>query len=179
MRLPPAAPTPANRRPLLWIAGACFAVGMILSGIFLIPMVAAMPHEPVPLGDGVVRLTHDGLTISTTAQGQTPTCQAKDAAGADIALKPPLKHENYSVGGPSYYVIAHSRAAVPPQAVTVTCTNADNTIPYYVGDRAAVDTMIPALVKAFGSFGGGALIGIILIVVDRSRRRRTLYPRSN
>lgn len=162
----------ASRRPLLWIAVACFAVGLAVSGIFISRLVTVQPHEPVPLGDGVVRLNHDGLTISTTARGQTPSCQAKDATGADIPLKGPLRRENYSVGGPSYFVIAHSRSAVPPQTVTVTCTNAGNAIPYYVGDRAAVDTMLPTLARALGSFAVGTLISIALIIIDLIRRRR-------
>jgi hypothetical protein len=178
MTMSPGVRPPAGRQPLLWIAGACFAVGLILSGIFLVPLVGAMPHEPLPLGDGVVHLTDDGLTISTTALGQTPICQAKDAAGADIALMPPHKRENYSVDGPSYYVIAHSRSAVPAQTVTVTCTNADNTIPYFVGDRAAVDTLFAALIRAFGSFALAALIGITLILINRTQQRRARYPQT-
>ncbi|MEV8377148.1 hypothetical protein AB0P21_30685 [Kribbella sp. NPDC056861] len=172
MSMSPGVRTPVSRRPLLWIAAACFAIGIVVSGIFMMPMLGMIPHEPVPLGDGVVQLEYEGLTISTTARGQTPTCQAKDATGADIPLKGPLKRENYSVSGPSYYVIAHSRSPIPPQTVTVTCTNADNTIRYYVGDRASVDTMLPALVKALGSFGLAMLISIALVVIDVVRRRR-------
>jgi hypothetical protein len=172
MTMPPGVRPPLSRRPLLWIAVACFAAGLVVSGIFISQLVSAVPHEPMPLGDGVIRLDYDGLTISTTARGQIPSCQAKDATGADIPLKGPLKRENYSVGGPSYYVIAHSRSAVPPQTVTVTCTNADNTIPYYVGDRAAVDSMLPAFAKALGSFALATLIGIALIIIDLIRRRR-------
>lgn len=172
MTMHPGIRPPMSRRPLLWIAVACLAVGLVVSGISILRVVRTMPYEPVPLGDGVIRLNHDGLTISTTALGQTPSCQAKDATGADIPLKAPLKRENYSVGGPSYYVIAHSRSAVPPQTVTIICTNADNTIPYYVGDRAAVDTMLPAVASALGSFALGTLLSVMLISIDLTRRRR-------
>jgi hypothetical protein len=172
MTVQPGARPPFSRRPLLWTAIAFFAAALVLSSIFIMQMVSAMPTEPVPLGDGTVRLDRDGLTISTTARGQTPSCQAKDATGADIPLKGPLKRENYSVDGPSYYVIAHSRSPVPPQTVTVTCTNADNTIPYYVGDRASVDKMIPALIKAFASFILAVLIGSAFIRIEQLRHRR-------
>ncbi|WP_020392369.1 hypothetical protein [Kribbella catacumbae] len=172
MTLHPGVQPAVNRRPLLWIAIACFAVGLVVSGIFMSRLATVMPHEPVPLGDGVIRLNHDGLTISTTALGQTPSCQAKDATGADIPLKAPLKRENYSVSGPSYYVIAHSKSAVPPQTVTVTCTNADKTIPYYVGDRAAVDKMFPVIARAVGIFALASLLSITLIIIDVTRRRQ-------
>ncbi|MEV6414116.1 hypothetical protein [Kribbella sp. NPDC051718] len=172
MTVQPGPRPPFSRWPLMWTAIAFFAAGLVLSSIFLLQMMSVMPTEPAPLGDGLVQLDRDGLTISTTAQGQTPSCQAKDATGADIPLKNPLKRENYSVDGPSYYVIAHSRTPIPPQTVTVTCTNADNTIPYYVGDRAAPDKMFAALIKAFASIIVAVLIGSAFIRVEQLRHRR-------
>ncbi|TDD61905.1 hypothetical protein E1263_05830 [Kribbella antibiotica] len=165
------------RRPLLWSGIGCFVLGQVVAGFFGLELFENEPHEPVPLGNGVVQLDRPGLTISTTAQGQDVRCQAKDASGADIALKLPTKRENYTAEGfTTYYVIAHSRTTVPPQAVTVACDNADEPLPLYVGDRAdVIETMLPAVVKAFAAFALTTVAGVGLIVTDvvRRRRRRT------
>jgi hypothetical protein len=172
MTVQPGPRPPFSRRPLLWIAIVFFAAGLAATTLFGLQAVNGMPTEPAPLGDGVVQLDRDGLTIATTAQGQTPTCQAKDASGADIPLKGPLSGETYPVDGPRYYIIAHSRSPVPPQIVTVTCANADNTIPYYVGDRFAIDKIVRSFITAAASFTLAVLLGSALIRIEQLRHRR-------
>ncbi|TDD46212.1 hypothetical protein E1263_36990 [Kribbella antibiotica] len=164
-------------RSLSRFGGALLVVGLVASAFFVLQLVSDQPREPAPPGNGgVVQLRHDGLTISTTAVRQDADCSANDATGADIPLEVPSRPELITGGTTKrkYHVIAHSVVAVPPQAVTVTCTNAGDTIAYFVGDRAARAAIfrLPLLVQAAGLFGVGTLIAVTLIAVELIRRRR-------
>ena len=51
---------PAAKKTLIWIAIACFVIGVVLTGFFVWRIVVTAPRTPQPIESGVVHLDKDG-----------------------------------------------------------------------------------------------------------------------
>lgn len=166
---------PATKAPVLTLVGSgIVAVGIVVSGFFMMEIVRNIPNSPTAVDGRPVALDRVGLTIFSTAQGAEQSCTAKDASGNEIALEVPSWQEKWDDAGDLYYVVAHSTTRVPAQTVTVACT--DENTSYFVGQRQSADMFVGPLVRIFASFFAPAAIGVVLIVVDQVRRRRRASP---
>jgi hypothetical protein len=166
---------PERPRPVLTIVGAgIVAVGIVVSGFFMVQLVRGMPGSPAPVDGEPVVLQRVGLTIFSTDRDAVQSCTAKDASGNEIALEVPARHEQWDDAGDMYYVVAHSVERVPAQIVQVACTE-ENTS-YFVGQRQSADMFVGPLARTLGSFFVPAVIGVVLIVIDQVRRRRSPSP---
>ena len=164
-------PATKATRPVLTLVGAALvAVGLVVSGFFMMQMLRDFPESPTPVDGSPVAFERVGLTIFSTDPHAAQSCTAKDASGNDIALKRPSRGEKFDDAGDLYYVVAHSVERVPAQTVQVVCT--DEGANYFVGQRQSADMFVGPLVRTLGSFFGPAAIGVVLIVVDQVRRRR-------
>jgi hypothetical protein len=157
-------------RRLSWIGIGCFVVAFAVSGFFLVQLLRVMPGAPAPIDQGPVRLDGPGLTIFSTERSALQSCTAKDASGAEIAMREPSRTEKFDDAGDVYYVVAHSVEEVPAQTVEIVCTDQNAT--YFAGRRHTPGTfMVPAL-AALGSFALFGALGTVLIVIDQTRRKR-------
>ena len=164
-------PATKDPRPVLTLVGVgIVAVGIVLSGFFMVEVLRGFPESPVAVDGRAVVLERVGLTIFSTDQGAAQSCTAKDAGGNEIALKVPSHQEKWDDAGDLYYVVAHSAERVPAQTVVVACTDENSN--YFVGQRQSADMFVMPVVKAAGSFFIPAAIGVVLIIVDQVKRRR-------
>ncbi len=152
-----------------------FVLGLAVSSIFIWRLVQNIPGEPAAIADGPVRLQRDGLTVFASSPVPTNFCTAKDEHGADIPLQAPKRSEKWPAATHTYYVVAHSTAKIPPQTVTVTCTDATQRT-YYVGQRHTMGTYLTPALTAVGTFALFFIIGIALIIADTMKRKRTTQP---
>lgn len=162
--------SPGQTRRWTVVAIAVLAVGLALSGFFLWKAIDSRPSLPKPIGAGPVQLDREGLTIYSTQQVLQPSCQAKDASGADIPLERIQGTEEITVNSSTWYVVLRSADPVPAGAYSVTCTGAEGT--YGVGPRASVLGFIGYVLGAIGSFLLFGLTGVLILVLSTVRRRR-------
>ena len=99
------------------------AVGLVVSGFFMMQLMQAVPGSPTPVDGRPVRLDGVGLTVFSTTRDAGQSCTAKGADGNEIALEEPSRHEQWDDAGDLYYVVAHSVDEVPAQTVEVVCAN--------------------------------------------------------
>ena len=171
---PPSRPEPSRppTRTLTRIAIGCFVLGLAVSSIFILRLVRNLPADPTSISDGPVRLEKEGLTVFASSPSPATSCLAKDEHGADIPLQRPSGSEQWAAAERTYYVVAHSTTKVPPQTVTVTCTDTTSDTTYYVGQRHTLGTFLAPALLAVGSFAVFFVIGTALIITDTIRRKR-------
>ena len=93
--------------PVLTVVGAgIVALGLVVSGYFLMQLMQAIPGSPTPVDGRPVRLDGVGLTVFSTSRSAGQSCTAKGADGNEIALKAPSRHEQWDDAGDRYYVVA-------------------------------------------------------------------------
>ncbi|TDO51297.1 hypothetical protein EV643_10334 [Kribbella sp. VKM Ac-2527] len=172
----PGQPAPQRSRTLTWIAIACFVVGLAVSGFFVSRIVKNVPETPTAVESGPVQLEKEGLTVYASQPVLTPPCEAKDASGSDIPLKQPSASETITLNSRTYYVVARSVNPVPPQSVSVSCTDGDTNATYYVGPRMSVVAFVLSILGAVFAFIIFVIAGVILLVVDTTKRRRSNRP---
>ncbi|TCO40537.1 hypothetical protein EV646_11778 [Kribbella antiqua] len=158
----------------LWGAVGAFVVAFGVSGFFIVRLLGVIPGAPARVDRGPVQLDGVGLTIFSTTRNAGQTCTAKDASGAEIALKEPSRSEKWDRGSAVYYVVAHSVHKVPAQTVEVSCTNQD--VKYFVGRRHTAEVFAVPALSAVASFTFFVAVGALLIVVDQRHRRRATRP---
>jgi hypothetical protein len=172
----PGQPAPQRSRTLTWIAIACFVVGLAVSGFFVSRIVKNVPETPTSVESGPVQLEKEGLTVYASQPVLTPPCEAKDASGADIPLERPSASETITLNSRTYYVVARSVNPVPPQSVSVSCTDGDTNATYFAGPRMSVVSFVLSILGAVFAFLIFVIAGVILLVVDTTKRRRANRP---
>ncbi|TCO46889.1 hypothetical protein EV646_106128 [Kribbella antiqua] len=177
-----AAPPPAPKKTLTWLAIASFVVGVVLTGFFVWRIVATAPKSPTPVDGGVhVKLEKEGLTIYSSVPVLLPPCEVKDAHDADIPLRSPKGSEQISIGGETWYVVARSVSAVPPGDYVVNCEDSETNATYAVGPRSGVTAFVLSIFGAIGSFLiflilGGILLGVGIVKNRRRNRPGNTFP---
>ncbi len=161
---------------MTWIAVACFVVGLAVSGFFVSRIVQNVPETPVAVESGPIQLEKEGLTVYASQPVLTPPCEAKDASGADILLDQPSASETITLNSRTYYVVAHSVSPVPPQSVTVSCTDGESNATYYAGPRMSVVSFVLSILGAIFAFVFFVIAGVVLLIVDATKRRRSKRP---
>ncbi|MEU4603101.1 hypothetical protein AB0F43_08990 [Kribbella sp. NPDC023972] len=171
-----AAPAPAPRKTLTWVAIACFVIGLGLTGFFVYRIVATAPAMPQPVEDGVVQLDREGLTIYSSVPVLTPPCQAKDSSGADVPLTRPSGSEQITVNSETWYVVARSAETVPAGDYTISCTDDETGATYAAGPKMSVVAFVVSILGAIFSFLIFLGLGIVLLVVSSVKKRRRDRP---
>ncbi|TDU84019.1 hypothetical protein EV138_6488 [Kribbella voronezhensis] len=169
---PPQPPQPPQpKRTLTRLAIVSFVLGLAVSSIFIWRLVHNIPAEPTAIADGPVRLERAGLTVFASSPAPTNFCTAKDEHGNNVPLQTPKRSEKWAATTRTYYVVAHSTAKIPPQTVTITCTDATQRT-YFVGQRHTMGTYLAPALTAVGTFALFFIIGTALIIADTVKRKR-------
>ena len=164
------------KKTLTWIAIACFAIGVVLTGFFVWRIVVTAPRSPQPIENGVVHLNRDGLTIYSSVPVPAPPCEAKDSSGADVPLESPTGSETITINGESWYVIARSADTVPAGDFSISCADDQTSATYAVGPRMSVVAFVLSIFGAIGSFLIFFITGAVLLTVGIVKNRRRNRP---
>ncbi|WP_329484644.1 hypothetical protein OG555_21115 [Kribbella sp. NBC_01484] len=167
---------PAAKKTLIWIAIACFVIGVVLTGFFVWRIVVTAPRSPQPIESGVIHLKKDGLTIYASVPVPTPPCKAQDSSGADVPLKPPTGSETITINGDSWYVVARSVDPVPAGDYSISCTDDQTSATYAAGPGMSVGKFVLSIFGAIGSFLVFFILGGVLLTIGLVKNRRRNRP---
>jgi hypothetical protein len=167
---------PAAKKTLIWIAIACFVIGVVLTGFFVWRIVVTAPRSPQPIESGVIHLAKDGLTIYSSVPVPTPPCKAQDSAGTDVPLKPPTGSETITINGETWYVVARSVDPVPAGDYSISCTDDQTSATYAAGPAMSVGKFVLSIFGAIGSFLIFFITGAVLLTVGVVKNRRRNRP---
>lgn len=167
---------PAPKKTLTWLAIACFVIGTVLGGFFVWQIVKNVPSSPQPIGNGAVHLEKEGLTVYASQPVLSPPCEAKDASGADVPLKPPSGSESITINDETWYAVSRSARLVPPGDYVVSCTDDETNATYAVGPNMSVAGMVGSIFGAVLSFLVFFILGAVLLGVGAVKRRRANRP---
>jgi hypothetical protein len=167
---------PKSKRTLIWLAIACFVVGLGLTGFFVFRIVATAPTTPQPIETGAVHLKDEGLTIYSSVPVPRPPCEAKDSSGGDVPLEVPKGSEQISINSETWYVVARSVDAVPPGDYSISCRDEETAASYFAGPRMSVVDFVLAIFGAIGSLLLFGILGGVLLTVGIVKNRRRHRP---
>lgn len=171
----PGQPAPA-KKTLIWIAIACFVIGLGLTGFFVFRIIGTAPKSPLSIESGVVHLDQEGLTIYASVPVPTPPCEAKDSTGADVPLKDPTGSEQITLNGETWYVVARSVDPVPAGDYSISCADDETSATYAAGPRSSVVAFVLSIFGAIGSFVIFGILGTVLLILGIIRNRRRKNP---
>ena len=166
------------KKTLIWIAIACFAIGLVLTGFFVWRIVATAPRTPQSIENGVVHLEKEGLTIYASVPVLTPPCEAKGATGNDVPLKAASGSEQISINSETWYVVARSVGTVPAGDYSISCTDDETNATYSAGPRMSVLAFVLSIFGAIGSLLIFGILGAVLLTIGIVRNRRRNRPAS-
>ncbi|MDX2974110.1 hypothetical protein [Kribbella solani] len=164
----PAAP----KKTLTWIAIACFALAVIVTGFFAWRIVVTAPRSPQPIAGGTVHLKKEGLTVYASVPALRPPCEAKDAAGNDVPLKGPSGSETITINGDSWYVVARSVRPAPAGDYTISCKDTESSATYAAGPRSSVVAFVVSILATILSFLIFVGLGVVFLVISLIRNHR-------
>ncbi|MEV0285320.1 MULTISPECIES: hypothetical protein [unclassified Kribbella] len=168
---------PKKNKTLTWLAVACFVIGLGLTGFFVYRIVVTAPRTPEPIGEsGVVHLDEEGLTIYSSVPVLTPPCEAKNADGADVPLKPVTGSEQISVNSDTWYVVARSVETVPAGDYTISCADDETSATYFAGPKMSVLAFVVSILGTVFSLLIFLGLGITFLTVAAVKNRRRNRP---
>ena len=167
---------PKSKKTLIWLAIACFVVGLALTGFFVVRIVKTVPTTPQPIESGVVHLKDEGLTIYASVPVPRPPCEAKDAGGGNVLLEVPNGSEQITINSETWYVVARSVDAVPAGDYAISCRDDETAASYFAGPRMSVMAFVLSIFGAIGSLLLFGILGAVLLAVGIVRNRRNNRP---
>jgi hypothetical protein len=150
---------------------ACFVVGAVLAAFFVVLIVRNAPSTPQPIGDGLVRLSKEGLTLWASEPDLTATCEVKAAGDVDVPLVADGS-ETIGINGVEWYLVARSAEPVPPGEYVVSCIADDTDATFAAGPRSSILTFVLAILGVVFSLLIFIALGAILLAVGARRRRK-------
>ena len=167
---------PKKNKTLTWLAVAAFVIGLGLTGFFVYRIVTTAPRTPEPIGEGVVHLDKEGLTIYSSVPVLLPPCEAKTADGADVPLKPVTGSEQITVNSDTWYVVARSVETVPAGDYSISCTDDETGATYFAGPKMSVLAFVVSILGTVFSFLIFLGLGITFLTVAAVKNRRRNRP---
>ena len=161
----PAPAAPKKAKPLTFIAIACFVMGAVAVGFFVVRIVQTAPRSPQPIENGVVHLKKEGLTVYASVPVLSPPCEATDSNGNDVPLKKPSGSETITINDDTWYVIAKSVETVPAGDYIISCTDDETSATYAAGPKSSVGGFVVSIFGVVLSFIFFIGLGVVLLSI--------------
>lgn len=162
------------RRAWYGVALAILLGGLVAAGMLIWQAASGFPRPAVELAAfefRTVQLEQEGMTIYASEGSYHGRCQARDAAGSLVELRPTAGRETTTFDGRRWVVVYRTPEPVPAGNYVVGCEADDEATMFGIGQHTSASRTVLLVFLAIGVAGLSFITAGVLALVLHLRRR--------